>query len=1003
MECLGRSDQQLKLRGHRVEPGEVEARLEEEPGIAQAVVLAKNDRLIAYIVPAVDSTTVPLDFSLFYFASADPNLSAAPYGLVVDSARWADEVGFRAVWIPERHFHEVGGSYPNPSVLAAALAMVTKRIQLRAGSVVLPLHDVIRVAEEWAVVDNLSNGRAGLAFASGWNPVDFAFRPERWAGRRRDLEDSIAQFRRLWRGEKLMVVDGSGASTEVSSFPRAIQPDAPIWLTAGGTEETFEKAGRLGLNLLTHLLGQSIDELAERIQCYRQAFARHNGGRGLDAGTVTVMVHTFVAASVQESVATCRGPFEEYLRSHLSLEALASQIGVSSFDADELVALAAERYITSSSLIGDIDSCADTVRRLRSVGVDEIACLLDFGVPDSAVLANLEHLAALRQRTAYTRVYDTTALIDRLRALLPDYLVPSAIYVLQQFPTTLNGKVDRVALDKESPQVPADIPRGRSPSAGVEVRMARLWQKVLGLEVRGVNENFFALGGHSLLATQLASRIRREFDVSLPVRKVFEAPTLAKLCAVVSIPATDGAPRSRQMATPGDDGGFAPLSFQQQRLWDLDRCRYPAAVTNKVHAWTVEGDLDIDRLADAATAVVERHEVLRTTFETRNGVLCQVVGEPWRLAITTLPDPTSDDFADSANVEAWLQHEGHFQFDLATGPLVRLSVLKTGPTSNVVVLSRHGITMDGWGVEVFLGDLTSFYREPRSAAASRFGAPALPVTYSDYARGQKRWWADSETQQAHVRYWRASLGNADVPLELVGVLPRAEPPDFTGDIVRCRVTGTTRARLDQVALEHEATLFMALVAAFGVVLGAGSCHGDMVIGTLLANRQQEEVEPVVGFFATTVPMRIRLRPEASFVSLLVDVRHTALAAYDYQEAPIDEVARALGSHTEPGVEAFCPVLFVLQNVPAARTDASSVEWLPVETPVLACRYDICLALSYGGGALEGGIEFASSRYSRATVVGLTAAWLAVLDRIAVDPDSSVGDLTKIAARRLVHE
>jgi natural product biosynthesis luciferase-like monooxygenase protein len=239
-------------------------------------------------------TDVSLDFGLFFFASDAMGETKERYRLLLDAARFADENGFSSVWTPERHFHSFGGIFPNPAITGAALATITKRIQIRAGSCVLPLHNAIRVAEEWAVVDNLSEGRIGLSFASGWHPDDFVLLPENYKERKQLMFEGIETVRALWRGESVEKLNGLGDKISVSIFPRPIQKEPPVWITSAGNSETFEAAGELGANILTNLLGNSVSELAEKLIVYRVARekAGHKG-----KGIVTLMLHTFVEQS----------------------------------------------------------------------------------------------------------------------------------------------------------------------------------------------------------------------------------------------------------------------------------------------------------------------------------------------------------------------------------------------------------------------------------------------------------------------------------------------------------------------------------------------------------------------------------------------------------------------------------------------------------------------------------------------------------------------------------
>jgi natural product biosynthesis luciferase-like monooxygenase protein len=367
--------------------------------------------------PPRDAPARPMDFSLFYFASAAAVPAEQRYRLMIEGAKFADAHGFSAVWTPERHFHEFGGIYPNPSVTGAALAVLTRNVQIRAGSVVLPLHNPLRVAEEWSVVDNLSGGRVGLSFASGWHANDFALMPENYADRKGVMIRGIETVRRLWRGESVPAKSGSGAEIEVRVLPRPVQAEPPLWITAAGSPDTFRFAGELGAHVLTNMLGQSVVDLVAKIALYREA-RRAAGHAG--EGHVSLMLHTFVGTDVDEVREKVRGPFLAYLETSTDLIKKAKwefpafarpgreRIGGAAGPPEEveltdeetkiLMAHAFERYFTTSGLFGTPDSCLAFIDELREAGVNEIACLIDFGVADDDVLASLVNLDALRAR-----------------------------------------------------------------------------------------------------------------------------------------------------------------------------------------------------------------------------------------------------------------------------------------------------------------------------------------------------------------------------------------------------------------------------------------------------------------------------------------------------------------------------------------------------------------------------------------------------------------------------
>ena len=362
--------------------------------------------------PTRPAPAKPIDFSLFYFASTDSGSAADQYRLLLDGAVFADTHDFAAIWTPERHFHAFGGLYPNPSVTSAAVAAITSRIKIRGGSVVMPLHHPLRVAEEWSLVDNLSNGRVGIAFASGWQPNDFVLRPETFADRPAALMNGIDTVRALWRGETRAFPGPLGTDVEVGIYPRPVQPELPFWITTAGNSATFEAAGKAGASVLTHLLGQTAAELADKIAGYRaaRAAAGHAG-----PGHVTLMLHTFVAEDAEIVREAVRAPLTAYLRTSTNLvkefawsfPAFKRRPGMTDatpdlaqLDEAEMAALldhAFERYYATSGLFGTPAQCLEMVDAMRGVGVDEIGCLIDFGVPARQVLDQLPALDALRR------------------------------------------------------------------------------------------------------------------------------------------------------------------------------------------------------------------------------------------------------------------------------------------------------------------------------------------------------------------------------------------------------------------------------------------------------------------------------------------------------------------------------------------------------------------------------------------------------------------------------
>lgn len=338
-----------------------------------------------------------VQFSLYFFSDDGSKGSANKYRLLIESAKFADAHGFSAIWTPERHFQDFGGLYPNPSVLSAALAMITERIGIRAGSVALPLHNPIRVAEEWSVVDNLSKGRVGISFASGWHADDFVFFPDNYENRKEVMFRGIETIQRLWAGETVKFQGAGGREVELRILPMPVQPRLPVWITSAGSPPTWDKAGEIGASVLTTLVGYSFEDLSKQINLYRESLARH--GHDASARQVTLMLHTFIGddnASVKDQV---KEPLCHYLRSYIKqFKNLNPDVGsLTEEDTDTLVAVAFENYFETSTLLGTPNKCAPLIERLIGIGVDEVACLIDFGVETDRVLESLHYLNELRE------------------------------------------------------------------------------------------------------------------------------------------------------------------------------------------------------------------------------------------------------------------------------------------------------------------------------------------------------------------------------------------------------------------------------------------------------------------------------------------------------------------------------------------------------------------------------------------------------------------------------
>jgi natural product biosynthesis luciferase-like monooxygenase protein len=367
----------------------------------------------------------PMEFGLFMWGNDDAP-GSQKYRLMIEGSKYFDENGFDAVWTPERHFHAFGGPYPNPSVTSAAIAAITKNIKIRSGSCVSPLHHAIRIAEDWSVVDNLSDGRVGLSFAAGWQPNDFVILPENHGNNKAIMLEQIETVKKLWRGEKVAFKNPMGDMVDIETLPRPVQKELPVWLTTAGNPESYRQAGTMGTNVLTHLLGQTVEELAEKVRIYRDA--RKEAGLDPNEGKVSLMLHTFVGDDNDVVKEVVREPMKDYLRSSMKLvidfawafpafkrpggaDASPDDIDIKGLSDDEretILDFAFERYFETSGLFGTPDICNNMINRCKAAGIDEIACLLDFGVDTDAIMDSLPLLKQVRDTANESVAAQTT-------------------------------------------------------------------------------------------------------------------------------------------------------------------------------------------------------------------------------------------------------------------------------------------------------------------------------------------------------------------------------------------------------------------------------------------------------------------------------------------------------------------------------------------------------------------------------------------------------------------
>jgi amino acid adenylation domain-containing protein len=599
-----------------------------------------------------------------------------------------------------------------------------------------------------------------------------------------------------------------------------------------------------------------------------------------------------------------------------------------------------------------------------------------------------------RELVAYLGCAPGAALDPRahLRARLPEYMVPAAFVPMAALPRTPNGKLDREALAR---LVPAEAARAATPPAtATEATLQRLWSEVLARESVGCDESFFDLGGHSLIATRLLGRIREACGVELPLRDLFEAPTVREAAARLDAMARgDGL---AQPIFPVPRTGPLPLSFAQQRLWFLEQLE-PGAAYNVPVALEIEGVLDAARLEAALNAVIARHEALRTRFVAIDGTPAQEVLAERPVAFAHVDLTGSDPARAADDVRDRMAGLAARPFDLAAQPLLRAALVTLAGSRHVLLLSIHHIVIDGWSMGVLLRELGALYQ------GERLEPPALQ--YADYAAWQRDA-GNAAALHTQLDYWRARLAGLPPLLELPTDRPRGVQHAKPAGIERFTIAPALAESLRQRARELGATGFMVMLAALAVVLARASGQRDIAVGTPIANRTRPELQPLVGFFANTVVVRVDLEGEPGFSEVVRRVREATLEAQAHQDVPFDQVVGALQPERSLAHTPLFQVLFVWQDRPLEQVALPGLAIRALEQPATEAKFDLTVAIEERGGALAGAIEYDAGLFDPATIRGLAAQLGTLLAAALADPAAPASRLpllTPAQRRELVVE
>ncbi|MBE9229579.1 amino acid adenylation domain-containing protein, partial [Phormidium sp. LEGE 05292] len=579
-----------------------------------------------------------------------------------------------------------------------------------------------------------------------------------------------------------------------------------------------------------------------------------------------------------------------------------------------------------------------------------------------------------------------------LKAKLPDYMVPSAFVILEALPLTPSGKVNRRALP--APDLLSEIAdKFVAPRNSIEEKLALIWSQVLRLEKVGIHNNFFELGGHSLIATQVISRLPEAFGISLPLRSLFESPTIAQLSEVILRELKTGSSLILPAILPVSTRQDIPLSWAQERLWFLHHLEGESGAYTMPFAMRLVGNLNIKALEQAVEAMVRRHEVLRTRFEIKHDKPIQVIAPD--IAIT-LPVVDLQNVADPwQQVEQLAIEEAYKPFDLAKDPVLRVKMWQVATDEYVLLIVIHHIAADGWSIGVLNRELSAHYRAITTGSAVEL--PELSVQYADFTLWQRQW-LTTEVLEPQLSYWKQQLAAAPPLLELPTDRPRPAIQTFRGGTERFQLDALLTSRLRQLSHKSGTTLFMTLLTGFVVLMSRYSGQTDLVIGSPIANRNRKEIEGLIGFFVNTLALRFDLSSELTLKALLEQVRQVTQNAYDHQDLPFEMLVEELQLERNLDRNPLVQVMFALQNAPTNPWDLPGLSVEKMDWGLEAVRFDLEVHLWEVAEGLEGFCYYSSDLFDAATIARMMKHFQNLLEAIVTNLEQPVSQLPLLTAQ-----
>jgi amino acid adenylation domain-containing protein len=607
-----------------------------------------------------------------------------------------------------------------------------------------------------------------------------------------------------------------------------------------------------------------------------------------------------------------------------------------------------------------------------------------------AVVLAREDAPSEKRLVAYVVAESTADELRRfLKVKLPDQMVPAVFVLLDTLPLLSNGKIDRRALpvpDRTRPELDRTFVAPRTPT---EELLAEIWAQVLDLERVGIHDNFFDLGGHSLLATQAVSRMRDAFQVDIPLRRLFEVPTVAGLVESIEAARQAGQNLLVPPILPVPRNGDPALSFAQQRLWFFNQLDPGNSAYNIPAAGRLKGPLNLAALEQCLNEIIKRHESLRTTFGKVDGRPTQVIAPTLTIKLPVVDLRKLPVSEREIEVRRLVTAEAQRPFDLSQGPLIRGTVLQLGDEEHVGLLTMHHIVSDGWSTGILIREMAALYVAFCAGGSSPL--PVLPIQYADFAHWQRQW-LQGEVLETQIAYWKKQLAGAPALIDLPTDHPRPAMQTFRGAHQSLVLPKHLKDGFKALSRQEGVTLFMTLLAAFKVLLNRYTSQDDLIVGTPIANRNRQETEGLIGFFVNALVLRTDLSGNPSFRELLRQVREVCLGAYSHQDLPFDRLVEELHLKRDLSRNPLFQVMFALQNAPLRALELPGLTLSPVEGDSETAHFDLTLQIVDTGQELTAALVYNTDLFEAGTIARMLGNFQTLLESMVADPEQRLSDL-----------